>query len=251
MTAGDRPKPMPAWTTCTNIVHKHVHKHIVRKSAQRRLDGRRWAQDNDYVTATPRRWLQCDTGQARVRRGSPRWIVGLTILGAGLLLVVSVFLGWGRIAIGGESNSIVQASVSGAGTVSVTMPQDDPEFERYAAQSLEQVVSHSGVWVAVIGILIIAAGAVYLWRRPRTEAAIAVAVLASIGSVFCLSTALDVRGMFDEALDSSYAHYWPGFGLIFACTMTVVLTALGGTAFVLERIAVREASPDSTGCRHG
>src|SRR5690348_4825168 len=97
------------------------------------------AQDNDYVSATPNRWLQRDTGQARIQRGSRRWIVGLTILGAGLLLVVSVFLGWGRIAIGSGSNTIVEAAVSGAGTVSVTVPQDDPEFERYAAQSLGHV----------------------------------------------------------------------------------------------------------------
>jgi len=197
-----------------------------------------------YVTAMPSRWLQRDTGQGRIQRGSPRWIVGLTILGAGLLLIVCVFLVWGHIAIGGGSNSIVQASVSGAGSVSVTVAQDDPEFERCAAQSVEQVVSHRGVWVAVIGVLIVCAGAAYLWLRPRTEAAIAVGVLAGIGSVLCLSNALDVRGMFKEALDLGYAHHSPGFGLIVACTMTVMLTALGVTAVVLERIAVQEAGPD-------
>ena len=109
--------------------------------------------------------------------------MGLAILVAGLLLAVSVFLDWGHIAIGAGSNSIVQAAVSGAGTVSVTMPQADPEFERYAAQSLEHVVSHSGVWVAVIGVLIVAAGAVYLWLLPRAEAALAVAVLAGVSGL--------------------------------------------------------------------
>jgi hypothetical protein len=189
------------------------------------------------VKATPSRWLQRDTGQARVQRGSPRWIVGLTILVAGLLLVVSVFLDWGRIAIGGGSDSIVQASVSGAGNVSVDVPQDDPEFERYAAQSLERVVSHRGVWVAIIGVLIVAAGAAYLWLRPRVEAAIAVVVLAGVGSFFCLSFALDVRQMFSEALNLSYAHYSLGLGVAVACAMTVVLTGLGVAALVLERIA--------------
>jgi hypothetical protein len=124
------------------------------------------------------------------------------------------------------------------------MPQDDPEFERYAARSLEHIVRPSGTWVAVIGVLIIAAATAYLWLQPRTEAAIAVAVLAGIGSVFCLSAALNVRGMFNEALDLGYAHYSPGFGLIVACTMTAVLTALGVTAVVLEHIAVQKARPD-------
>jgi hypothetical protein len=183
------------------------------------------------------RWLQRDTGPARVQGGSPRRIVGLTILVAGLLLVVSVFLDWGHMAIGGGSDSIVQASVSGAGTVSVTMPQDDPEFQRYAARSLEHVVSHSGVWVAVIGVLIVAAGAAYLWLLPREETAIAVVVLAGIGSAFCLSYAFNVRRIFGEALSLNYAHYSPGFGVVVACTTTVILIALGMAAFVSERIA--------------
>jgi hypothetical protein len=188
------------------------------------------------VPATPRRWLERDTGQTGVQRGSPRWMVGLTILVAGFLLVVSVFLDWVHIAIGGGAYSIVQASVSGAGTVSVTKPQDDPEFQRYAAQSLEHVVSHSGVWVAVIGILIVAAGAAYLWLPPRAEAALAVAVLAGIGAVFCLSCAFNVRRIFREALDLNYAHYSLGFGVVVACTLTVILTVLGVTAFVLDCI---------------
>jgi hypothetical protein len=209
------------------------------------LDGRSSAQDNHHVTAKPSRWLQRDTGQARVQRGGPRWIVGLTILGAGLVLIVSVFCGWGHIAIGGRSNSTVQASVSGAGTVSVTMPQDDSELEGYAAQSLEHVVSHRAVWVALIGVLIVTAAAAYLWLAPRTEAAIGVAVLGGIGSVFCLSSALNVRGMFNEALDLSDEHYLLGSGLVVASAMTVVLTVLGVTAFVLERIAV-QATAKST-----
>jgi hypothetical protein len=198
--------------------------------------------DNHNVTAIRSRWLQRDTGQARVQRGSPRWIVGLTIIGAGLVLIVSVFCGWGHIAIGGGPNGIVQASVSGAGTVSVTVPQDDPEFERYAAQSLEHVVSHRGLWVAVVGVLIVTAAAAYLWLPPRTEAAIGVAVLGGIGSVFCLSNALNVGGTFNDAIDVSYDHYSLGPGLVVACAMTVVLTALGVTAFVLERIAVQAAA---------
>jgi hypothetical protein len=195
----------------------------------------------------PSRWVQRDTGQVHVQRGSPRWIVGLAILVAGLLLVASVFLDWGRIAIGAGSNSIVQASVSGAGTVSVTTPQDDPEFERYAAKSLEHVVSHSGLWVAVIGVLIIAASAAYLWLLPREETAIAVAVLAGIGSVFCLSYAFSVRRIFGETLGLPYAHYSLGFGLVVACTMTVVLIALGVAAFVLERMAAVHLSPSILG----
>ena len=163
-------------------------------------------------------------------------MVGLANLVAGILLVVSVFLDWVHIAIGGEAYRIVPASVSGAGTVSVIKPQDDPEFQRYAAQSLEHVVSHSGVWVAVIGVLIVAAGAVYLWLPPRAEAALAVAVLAGIGAVFCLSCALNVRRIFREALDLNYAHYSLGFGVVVACTLTVILTVLGVTAFVLDCI---------------
>jgi hypothetical protein len=93
--------------------------------------------------------------------------LGITNLIAGVLLLVSVFLDWVHIAIGG----IVQASVTGAGTVSVTKPHD-PELRRYVAHSLEQVVSHRGLWVAVIGVLIVAADAAYLWLLPRAESAL-------------------------------------------------------------------------------
>ena len=164
-------------------------------------------------------------------------MVGLTILVAGFVLVVSVFLDWVHIAIGGGAYSIVQASVSGAGTVSVTMPQGDPEFERYAATSLEHVISHSGLWVAVLGVLIVAAGAAYLWLLPRAEAGIAVAVLAGIGFVSCLSYALNVRRSLGEALGLDYGHFSLGFGVVVACIMTVVLMALGVAAFVLDRTA--------------
>ncbi|MDA3641375.1 hypothetical protein [Mycobacterium xenopi] len=178
---------------------------------------------------------QRDTGLARIERGSPPWIVGLSILVAALLLVVSVFLDWAHIAIGPRVNSIAQASVSGAGTVSVTGPQDDPEFERYVAQSLQHAANPSGVWVAVIGVLIIAAGVAYLRLALRAESALAVAALASIGSALCLPDALNVRRAFGESLGSDYAHYSPGFGLILACTMTVALVALGVAGFALER----------------
>ena len=185
------------------------------------------------MTATLRRWLEGDPGQAHIQRGSLRWIVGLTILVAAILLVVSVFLDWVHIAIGG----VVQASVSGAGTVSVTKPQDNPELQRYAAQSLEAVVSHSGVWVAVIGVLIVAVDAGYLWLLPRVEAAIAVALLAGIGAVFCLSCPFNVRRVFRAAFDLNYVHYSLGFGVVVACSMTVILTGLGTTAFILDSIA--------------
>lgn len=189
------------------------------------------------MKATASRWPRRDTGPARVQRGSPRWIAGLAIVVAGLLLVVSVFLDWGHIAFGPRSNSIAQVAVSGAGTVSVTMPQGGREFERYAGKSLEHVVSHSGLWVAVIGVLIVAAGAAYLWLLPREEAALAVAVLAGIGFVSCLSGALNVRRSLGEALGLAYGHYSLGFGVVVACTMTVVLMALGVAAFVLDRTA--------------
>jgi hypothetical protein len=191
------------------------------------------------VTATLRRWIKRDTGQTRVRRGSPRWIVGLANLIAAILLLVSVFLDWVHIAIGG----VVRASVSGAGTVSVTKPDDDPELQRYVTQSLEQVVSHSGMWIAVIGVLIVAADAVYLWLPPHAEAAIAVAVLAGISAVFCLSCAFDVQRVFRQALDLNYAHYSLGFGVVVACSMTVLLTVLGVAAFVLDCVDASVGTP--------
>src|SRR5579884_695222 len=183
----------------------------------------------------PSRWLRRDTGQARIERGSPRWIVGLAILIAGLTLLVSVFLDWGRITIGERSNSIAQISVSGAGGVSVTMPQDDPEFERYVAKSLEHVVSHRGLWVAVIGVLVVAAGAAYLCRLHREEAAVGVVVLAGIASALCLSAAFNLRRIFGEAFDVNVGHYSLGIGLVVACCATICLIALGVAALVLER----------------
>lgn len=184
-------------------------------------------------------WLRPDTGLPGVKSRSPQRAVGLAMLIAGLLLTLSVFLEWGRITIGAEANSLAQASVSGAGTVSITMPQDDPEFERYAAKSLEQVVSHGGVWVAIIGVLIIAAGAVYLWLSPREEAAIAVALLAGIGSVLCVASALNVRRIFGDAFDVAAAHYSLGYGLALACITSIVLIGLGVAGYALERPAGR------------
>jgi hypothetical protein len=195
------------------------------------------------MTAALSRWLQRDASHARIERGSRRWAVGLTIVIAGFLLAVSVFLDWAHITVGRGTSMIAQVSVSGAGTVSVTMPQDDPEFEHYAAQSLGHIVSHSGVWVVAIGVLTVAAGATYLWLRPRTEAAIVVTGLAVIGSVLCFSNALNVKRMFNEVLDSSYAHYSPAFGMIVASALAVILTALGVTALVLERAAVQASTP--------
>jgi hypothetical protein len=176
---------------------------------------------------------------ALVEGRSPQRAVGLAILVAGLLLILSVFLEWGHIAIGAEPHSLAQASVSGAGTVAITMPQDDPEFERYAAKSLEHVVSHGGLWVAIIGVLIIAAGAAYLWLPPREEAAIAVALLASIASVLCLASALNVRRIFGDAFDVAAAHYSLGYGLALACITTIVLIALGVAGFALDRQVAR------------
>ena len=154
-------------------------------------------------------------------------------------MVISVFLDWVHIAIGG----VVQASVSGAGTVSVTTPHDDPDLQSYAAQALVQVVSHSGVWVAVIGVLIVAADAAYLWLLPRAEAALAVAVLAAVGAVFCLSFALNDERIFYESLDLDYVHYSLGFGVVVACTMTVILTMLAVTAFVIDESRPNESGP--------
>jgi hypothetical protein len=89
----------------------------------------------------------------------------------------------------------------------------------------------------VIGVLVVAAGVAYFRLRPRAEAAIAVAVLGGVGSVIGLSYALDLRGMFSEALDLGYAHYSPGFGVVLACTVAAILIPLGVAAFVLECIA--------------
>jgi hypothetical protein len=65
----------------------------------------------------------------------------------------------------------------------------------------------------------IAGGAPYLWLLSREGTAIAVAVLAGIDSVFCLSYAFSVRRIFGENFGFNYAHNWLGFGLAVACTI--------------------------------
>jgi hypothetical protein len=60
-------------------------------------------------------------------------------------------------------------------------------------------------------------------------------VLAGIGAVCCLSCAFNVQEGFPRSsLDVNYAHYSVGFGVVLACSMTVLLMVLGVTAFVLE-----------------
>jgi len=225
--SGTSPAPPPAESPSRRppLLIRRIH---IRPCIERLYRGSQ-AKKNSPVTATPRRWIERDTGQNSVQRGSPRWIVGLTNLLAGILLLVSVFFDWVHIAIG----NVVQASVSGAGTVSVTKP-DDPQLQGYVAQSLEQAVGHGGLWVAVIGVLIVAAAAAYLWLIPHAEAAIAVAVLGGIGAIFCLSCAFNVQTVFREALDVNYVHYSLGSGVVVACCMTVLLTMLGVAAFVLD-----------------
>ncbi|TSE01138.1 hypothetical protein FOS14_05180 [Skermania sp. ID1734] len=176
--------------------------------------------------ATPRSESDRDTSADSRARPRQQRVLGLTMIGGGLLLLISVFLPWGHVAIGGPQ-AIMTASVSGTGTVTVSVGDGDASLEHHVADYLNPMMNHLGWWVLVIAVLIVVAGAFYLWSPARLEAAIVVTVLGAIGAAMCLFYAVHIRESLSEALDVSSGDGRPGYGVVLACILTVLLTALG------------------------
>ena len=97
----------------------------------------------------------------------------------------------------------------------------------------------------LVGLIAIVAGAAFLWTRWRSQTALTVAILGGIEFLACMGNVINLGAMMGNPA-SSPGEYAIGFGLLLACAVTLVLVALGITAFVLERISIRSRSPGSS-----
>jgi hypothetical protein len=178
--------------------------------------------------------LPKDTGPGRVERGSSRWVVGVAIVAAGAVLVLSTFLPWGDITSSGY-----EISMSGLGQVSVQAPAGEEGTSAFIASQLQDqvgaAVHNPGIWALVVGLITVLAGAAFLRTRWRSQTALTVAVVGGIEFLVCMGNAVNVAAMMGSpALNQG--EYGIGFGLLLACAVTLALVGLGVTAFVLERI---------------
>ena len=208
------------------------------------VPGSPWQRPGD--TRTPpsglHGWLQSirDTGAGHVVRGSSRWVSGVAIIAAGVVLLLSTFMAWGHTVSAG-----FRISLSGLGFVSVTAPEGDEQVAAFITRQLQDEVSSAahnpGVWALVVALIVVVAGAAYLWTKWRSQAALTVAVTSAIEFLVCVSNAASVGAMMGYAA-SRGEDYAIGFGLLLACGVTLVLTGLGITAFVFERVSIGSRS---------
>jgi hypothetical protein len=161
-------------------------------------------------------------------------VAGLAIVILGAALLLSTFLDWGSTTL-----SDYTMTMNGFGSVHVSGP--DHSMSSFMQQQLEDEVEsavHSpGVWVALFGVVAIAAGAAFMWTAWRTPASIAVMVLGGIAFLVCIGNLINLAAMMGNT--ASYGgDYRVGFGLLAACALTLALIGVGITAFVLERMAL-------------
>jgi hypothetical protein len=165
---------------------------------------------------------------------------------AGVGLIIVSFLPWGRArAVLNGIGALVSktASFPGLGNPTVTVTYSD---ESYAGRMnfLDTPLHNSNPgWVALVcGILAIVAAIAYLRLRQWRVITIAVAVLGVIAGLTCVAYMVDVRGTFNDPANWADANFSPGVGLVAAFGLSLVLIALGITAFVIEWRATPKTS---------
>ncbi|SCX15203.1 hypothetical protein [Mycolicibacterium fluoranthenivorans] len=183
-------------------------------------------------------WLQSirDTGAGSVVRGSSRWIAGLAILGTAGGLVLSPYLEWGR-----ATTYDFTATMSGIGSVSVQL--------KGSPRASDTIIGSTAVGVPAVflGLVALVAGGAFLWTAWRTASALVSAIAGGLAFVLCLVNAINIAGIMKPM--TGPADFQVGVGLVLACVLAFALTALGVTAFVLERISM--ASPPAAGDHDG
>jgi hypothetical protein len=97
---------------------------------------------------------------------------------------------------------------------------------------------HNPGWLAlVVGVLTLVAGGLYLQWRHKRGVAISVIVMCTITSVTFLGEMVNIRDMFGNSPSWAAGDYSPGFGLLAALVLSLILLGLAITAYVFERSA--------------
>jgi cytoskeletal protein RodZ len=173
-------------------------------------------------------------------RGS-RWVVGTAALVLAVILALTAFASWANLR-DDNFNPTVSAELSGVGTISVDVPGiADNDERQFVQKQLQAELSASnpsvpGWEVLVLAALMAAAAVVY--RRstgPSGNSAVGMTFLGALVLVNAIWRLFNVRGMFNAPARWSSADYTPGFGLVVAALASLALTALGITAFVIQR----------------
>jgi hypothetical protein len=166
--------------------------------------------------------------------------IGLLISGSGIALIAASVTVWARVrAAGSYKGAVVSvtASFPGLGTPKVTGTYSEDATRgnlQITDPSLALHNTNPG-WVALaLGIIALAAGAAYLWLRHRKVIGAVLAVLAGTVSVICISHLLDLRSTFDDPPDLADIDFSPGAGLIATSALSLALTALCITAYVMN-----------------
>jgi hypothetical protein len=161
------------------------------------------------------------------------------------VLVLSAFFTWGQMNgwfnttdVGYHGVSVSLPGVGGAEERTSDLNGiGDPQSELVAQTTINGYANHPGGWAIAIGMLLVIAGATYLYTQYRSAAAIGATVVAAGGFVLFGSLIANIRGLLfnDPPYWSESGHYSPGAGLFIACAVAITASALGLAAFVLER----------------
>lgn len=161
-------------------------------------------------------------------------LIGLTGVG----LIVAALLRWGRArATGTDVDAVISATVSfpGMGAPTVSGTYSDTNGAGHASLDVSSLHNTNLGWVALAcGILAIVVAAGYARTRYRRELAIAAAVVGVVSAVFCINDVVDVRGALNDPPDLVNFDFSVGMGLVAACVLSLVLAALGTSAFIVE-----------------
>ncbi|MGV0699813.1 RDD family protein [Mycolicibacter sinensis] len=176
----------------------------------------------------------------RIESGSLRSYTGIAAAIAGAALVTTGFLPWG-IASLRDGAGAAQFALNGFGQLAY---QPSARDRNPGAQLLADTLNRAGMMAspglgaALLGAVGLAAALVFLSSQKRSAAAVVMIAVGLMASIASLAQIANVRGMFDGSTDLAGAHFAPGFGVIVAVFAALALSALGITAFVLERGAI-------------
>jgi hypothetical protein len=179
-------------------------------------------------------------------------VVGLCTVLAGVALVVTSFLTWGRATtsqtLGDDTFGSATLSFPGLGDPTFAFKVSGGDGSLRAdldVPRLHTMHSTNPGWIALaLGVVAIVAGVAYLWLRHRLVIAVVVSVGSGVTAVMLLSQLLDLPGAFGNPPGIPADKFSPGLGLVAACLLSFGLTAAAiATAAFQWRQQYRNASP--------
>lgn len=151
---------------------------------------------------------------------------GIALAVAGLVMVLFSFFSW--VA---DDNDVFSVSVSGMGSVSL-----EAGAEGSGGGQLEQLLEDSskspGIFMLILGVLIIAAGVLLIINKFPGIGAVVATVLALIATIMALVYLFDpANAVLDDAGDSSIGD--AGFGLWLVTIGALAALVAGGLSILL------------------